>query len=79
MNVVKIIRRYRVKGWDSEGDAEGPGEIVKGLSRGLEAVRLMKRPGSIKFHFKRLQRFIIISIDSTRALSCDTSRMSSSI
>ena len=47
MNVVKIIRRYRVKGWDSEGDAEGPGEIVKGLSG--EAVRIMKRPGQSKF------------------------------
>ena len=52
----KIIRRYRGKGWDGEGDAEGPGEIVKGLSG--EAVRIMKRPGSVKIHFKRLKIII---------------------
>ncbi|KIM44236.1 hypothetical protein M413DRAFT_68427 [Hebeloma cylindrosporum] len=37
-----IVRGYRGKGWDGQGDAEGPGDIVKGLSG--EAVRIMKRP-----------------------------------
>lgn len=37
----KVVRGYRGNGWDG-GDAEGPGEIVKGLSG--EAVRIMKRP-----------------------------------
>lgn len=39
-----VVRGYRGKGWDGQGDAEGPGEIVKGLSG--EAVRIMKRPGA---------------------------------
>jgi len=39
----KVVRGYRGRGWDEEGDAEGPGEIVKGFSG--EAVRIMKRPG----------------------------------
>ncbi len=38
-----VVRGYRGKGWDGEGDAEGPGEIVKGVSG--EAVRVMKKPG----------------------------------
>lgn len=38
-----VTRRYTGKGWDGEGKAEGPGEIVRGLSG--EAVRIMKRPG----------------------------------
>ncbi|KAF8151804.1 5-oxoprolinase [Crassisporium funariophilum] len=38
----KVVRGYRGKGWDGQGDAEGPGEIVKGLSG--EAVRIMKKP-----------------------------------
>ncbi|KAJ7353580.1 5-oxoprolinase [Mycena albidolilacea] len=38
----KIQRGYRGKGWDGEGDAEGPGEIVQGLSG--EAVRIMRTP-----------------------------------
>ena len=37
-----IKRGYRGKGWDGVGDAEGPGEIVRGLSG--EAVRVMKKP-----------------------------------
>ena len=40
----KVKRGYRGKGWDGQGDAEGPGEVVQGLSG--EAVRIMKRPGS---------------------------------
>ena len=40
----KVVRGYRGKGWDGEGDAEGPGEIVKGVSG--EAVRVMKKPGT---------------------------------
>lgn len=39
----KIVRGYRGPGWDGEGDAEGPGEIVRGISG--EAVRILRRPG----------------------------------
>ncbi|KAF7297172.1 hypothetical protein MIND_00950300 [Mycena indigotica] len=38
----KVSRGYRGKGWDGTGDAEGPGEIVRGLSG--EAVRILSRP-----------------------------------
>ncbi|KAF9523333.1 Hydantoinase/oxoprolinase-domain-containing protein [Crepidotus variabilis] len=38
----KVKRGYRGKGWDEQGDAEGPGDIVQGLSG--EAVRIMKKP-----------------------------------
>ncbi|KAH9946380.1 5-oxoprolinase [Epithele typhae] len=38
----KVERGYRGKGWDQKGHAEGPGEIVKGLSG--EAVRIMRKP-----------------------------------
>ncbi|OAX39715.1 hypothetical protein K503DRAFT_769260 [Rhizopogon vinicolor AM-OR11-026] len=37
-----IQRGYRGPGWDGEGDAEGPGDIVRGISG--EAVRILKRP-----------------------------------
>ncbi|OJA17852.1 hypothetical protein AZE42_08896 [Rhizopogon vesiculosus] len=37
-----IHRGYRGPGWDGEGDAEGPGDIVRGISG--EAVRILKRP-----------------------------------
>ncbi|KAJ7058134.1 5-oxoprolinase [Mycena amicta] len=40
----KVSRGYRGKGWDGMGDAEGPGEIVRGLSG--EAVRILSRPNS---------------------------------
>jgi 5-oxoprolinase (ATP-hydrolysing) len=53
----KIIRGYRGKGWDGEGDGEGPGEIVKGLSG--EAVRIMKRPGQLTFISSVYKRIII--------------------
>lgn len=39
----KLQRGYRGAGWDGSGDAEGPGEIVRGISG--EAVRIMKTPG----------------------------------
>lgn len=39
----RIQRGYRGPGWDGEGDAEGPGRVVKGLSG--EAVRILKEPG----------------------------------
>lgn len=39
----KVTRGYKGKGWDGKGLAEGPGEIVQGLSG--EAVRIMKKPG----------------------------------
>jgi 5-oxoprolinase (ATP-hydrolysing) len=38
----KVQRGYRGKGWDGEGDAEGPGKVVQGLSG--EAVRIMRTP-----------------------------------
>ncbi|KAH7910412.1 Hydantoinase/oxoprolinase-domain-containing protein [Hygrophoropsis aurantiaca] len=49
-----ILRGYRGPGWDGEGHAEGPGDIVRGISG--EAVRIMKRPdlGSIKTDLQRL-------------------------
>jgi len=49
----KVTRGYRGTGWDEKGDAEGPGEIVKGLSG--EAVRIMKKPGT--FYFLPIQSF----------------------
>lgn len=42
----KVVRGYRGAGWDGSGDAEGPGEIVKGISG--EAVRILKTPGTLK-------------------------------
>jgi 5-oxoprolinase (ATP-hydrolysing) len=39
-----VKQGYRGTGWDGEGYAEGPGEIVRGLSG--EAVRILKRPGA---------------------------------
>lgn len=39
----KVERGYRGKGWDGKGDAEGPGEIVRGISG--EAVRILQKPG----------------------------------
>ncbi|CCM00300.1 uncharacterized protein FIBRA_02330 [Fibroporia radiculosa] len=49
-----VTRGYRGAGWDGVGDAEGPGEIVQGLSG--EAVRIMKRPDldTIKADLERL-------------------------
>ncbi|KAL5530683.1 hypothetical protein ACEPAF_6941 [Sanghuangporus sanghuang] len=37
-----VIRGYRGPGWDGQGHAEGPGEIVRGISG--EAVRILKKP-----------------------------------
>ncbi|KAL5488095.1 hypothetical protein ACEPAI_6203 [Sanghuangporus weigelae] len=37
-----VIRGYRGPGWDGQGNAEGPGEIVRGISG--EAVRILKKP-----------------------------------
>ncbi|OSX62981.1 hypothetical protein POSPLADRAFT_1141815 [Postia placenta MAD-698-R-SB12] len=50
----KVTRGYRGKGWDGAGDAEGPGEIVQGLSG--EAVRILKRPelGPVRADLQRL-------------------------
>ncbi|KAI0739668.1 5-oxoprolinase [Daedaleopsis nitida] len=42
----KVKRGYRGNGWDQKGDAEGPGEVVQGLSG--EAVRIMRRPDMVK-------------------------------
>lgn len=39
----RVSRGYRGRGWDGQGDAEGPGKVVKGLSG--EAVRILKEPG----------------------------------
>lgn len=38
-----LTRGYRGSGWDGQGDAEGPGKIVQGISG--EAVRIMRTPG----------------------------------
>ncbi|KAG6849422.1 hypothetical protein H0H93_008570 [Arthromyces matolae] len=38
----KVTKPYSGKGWDGEGNAEGPGTIVRGISG--EAVRILKRP-----------------------------------
>lgn len=38
----KVERGYRGAGWDQKGDAEGPGEIVKGITG--EAVRILRAP-----------------------------------
>ncbi|KAF7373371.1 hypothetical protein MSAN_00546700 [Mycena sanguinolenta] len=50
----KVQRGYRGKGWDGEGDGEGPGEIVQGLSG--EAVRIMRTPdrGAVKRELEAL-------------------------
>lgn len=40
-----IKKGYTGPGWDGVGFAEGPGEIVRGLSG--EAVRILKRPGNL--------------------------------
>ncbi|KAI0728318.1 5-oxoprolinase [Fomitopsis betulina] len=50
----KVERGYRGKGWDGQGDAEGPGQVVQGLSG--EAVRIMKRPdlGLVKQDLQKL-------------------------
>ncbi|KAG1782155.1 Hydantoinase/oxoprolinase-domain-containing protein [Suillus placidus] len=48
-----IQRGYRGPGWDGEGDAEGPGDIVRGISG--EAVRILKRP-DLNFVRRNLQR-----------------------
>ncbi|THH11496.1 hypothetical protein EW145_g613 [Phellinidium pouzarii] len=49
-----LIRGYRGPGWDGQGDAEGPGEIVRGVSG--EAVRILKRPDpeQIRYDLKKL-------------------------
>lgn len=41
----KVKRGYRGAGWDRQSDAEGPGDIVQGLSG--EAVRIMQRLGKL--------------------------------
>ncbi|KAK2467578.1 hypothetical protein APHAL10511_000433 [Amanita phalloides] len=54
---VKMKRGYRGNGWDRVGDAEGPGEIFRGLSG--EAVRVIKKPdlhGAVKADLERLYR-----------------------
>ncbi|KAE9403514.1 5-oxoprolinase [Gymnopus androsaceus JB14] len=66
----KVKRGYRGKGWDGEGDAEGPGQIVQGLSG--EAVRIMKKPDlqelynegyrSVAYHHERFVGSIARSI-----------------
>ena len=44
----KVARGYRGKGWDGEGEAEGPGEVVQGISG--EAVRILQKPGTTSTH-----------------------------
>ncbi|KAH9061165.1 5-oxoprolinase [Lactarius vividus] len=49
-----VKRGYRGKGWDGEGNAEGPGIVVRGISG--EAVRILKQPdeASIKKDLQKL-------------------------
>ncbi|KAA1477041.1 5-oxoprolinase [Dentipellis sp. KUC8613] len=49
----KVKRGYRGKGWDGQGDAEGPGEIVQGISG--EAVRILQKPDEAELR-KDLQK-----------------------
>ncbi|KAF9782495.1 5-oxoprolinase [Thelephora terrestris] len=51
-----LIRGYRGAGWDGQGDAEGPGKIVQGISG--EAVRIMKTPdlGQVRQDLQRLHQ-----------------------
>lgn len=57
----KVTRGYRGKGWDGEGLAEGPGEVVRGLSG--EAVRIMKQPGMSYLALSRLSRCLTASFE----------------
>ncbi|KAI9438535.1 5-oxoprolinase [Lactarius indigo] len=49
-----VKRGYRGKGWDGNGDAEGPGKVVRGISG--EAVRILKQPdeASVKNDLQKL-------------------------
>ncbi|KAH9055167.1 5-oxoprolinase [Lactarius deliciosus] len=49
-----VKRGYRGMGWDREGDAEGPGKVVRGISG--EAVRILKQPdeASVKKDLQKL-------------------------
>ncbi|KAH0835797.1 Hydantoinase/oxoprolinase-domain-containing protein [Lanmaoa asiatica] len=49
-----VRRGYRGPGWDGEGDAKGPGEIVRGISG--EAVRILKRPADLEVVRQDLER-----------------------
>lgn len=46
----QVTRGYRGAGWDQVGDAEGPGDIVKGISG--EAVRILRKPGELPMSFE---------------------------
>ncbi|KIM81509.1 hypothetical protein PILCRDRAFT_71913 [Piloderma croceum F 1598] len=50
----KVKRGYRGDGWDGYGNAEGPGEIVRGLSG--EAVRILKKPNldTVEYDLEKL-------------------------
>lgn len=56
-----VRRGYRGPGWDG-GDAEGPGEIVRGISG--EAVRILKRPGSSRVFLCRVHPRLTTSLFS---------------
>jgi 5-oxoprolinase (ATP-hydrolysing) len=45
-----LKRGYRGKGWDGQSNAEGPGEVVRGISG--EAVRILKKPGVPRYCLK---------------------------
>ncbi|KAH9026848.1 5-oxoprolinase [Lactarius pseudohatsudake] len=49
-----VKRGYRGMGWDGEGDAEGPGKVIRGISG--EAVRILKQPdeASVKKDLQKL-------------------------
>ena len=60
-NEGKVVKGYRGLGWDGMGYAEGPGEIVRGLSG--EAVRILKKPGEHRTSSKDSVYLPIISSD----------------
>lgn len=57
----KVSKPYSGKGWDGQGLAEGPGDIVKGISG--EAVRILKRPGAPRTTSARDAASLTISVD----------------
>lgn len=52
-----VKKAYSGKGWDGQGYAEGPGDIVRGISG--EAVRILKRPGELSFSYLFLDTFLM--------------------
>jgi 5-oxoprolinase (ATP-hydrolysing) len=64
----RVTRGYRGAGWDGLGDAEGPGEIVRGVSG--EAVRILKKPGGFVPSLESLVAIVIIVFFFSFSLLC---------